>query len=91
MYMFIIPSWLINSGHFTQVSLYNHYYINVKKFMELQNILLKCVIKQKNRDWTDGLLRQSCNDTVPPHMGHVHLLELFQSNINDSELSNIHM
>ena len=32
-------------------------------------------------------LRRSCNDTVPPHMGHVHLLELFQSNINDSELS----
>ena len=32
-------------------------------------------------------LRRSCNDTVPPHMGHVHLLELFQSNINDSQLS----
>jgi len=32
-------------------------------------------------------LRRSCNDMVPPHMGHVHLLELFQSNINDSQLS----
>lgn len=32
-------------------------------------------------------LRRSCNDTVPPHMGHVHLLELFQSNIDASQLT----
>ena len=31
-------------------------------------------------------LRRSCNNTVPPHMGHVHLLELFQSNIDDTQL-----
>ena len=32
-------------------------------------------------------LRRSCNDTVPPHMGHIHLLEVFQSNINASQLT----